>query len=113
MAAPLSLTPALRAGMATLDEAARARLLDQGTRLARARVEAIVSNRNRRAYLRAARLWSAGQDAYVMAGRGADGARLFAELRDRLSRSYRFRERLDAAARDSAAALARWASLSK
>ena len=112
-AAPLSLTPALRAGMAALDEATRARLLDQGTRLARARVEAIVSNKNRRAYLRAARLWSAVQDAYVVAGRGADGARLFAELRDRLSRSYRFRERLDAAARDSAAALARWASLSK
>ena len=82
------------------------RLLEQGTRLARARVEAIVSNKNRGAYLRAARLWSAVQDAHVLAGRGSDGARLFAELRDRWSRSYRFRERLDVAARDSAAALA-------
>ncbi len=111
-AAPLSLTPALRAGMATLAEAARRRLLDQGTRLARARVEAIVSNKNRRAYERAARLWSAVQDAYVLAGRGADGTRLFGELRDRLSRFYRFRERLDAAARDSAAT-AGWRLISK
>jgi hypothetical protein len=105
-AKPLSLTPALRAGIAALDDATRARLLDQGTRLARARVEAIVSNKNRGAYQRAARLWSAVQDAHVLAGRGSEGARLFAELRDRLSRSYRFRERLDAAARGSAAALA-------
>ncbi len=106
-AKPLSLTPALRAGMAALDEAARARLLEQGAALARARVEAIVSNKNRRAYERAARLWSGVQDAYVLAGRASEGARLFAELRDRLSRFYRFRERLDEAVRGSAAALAR------
>jgi hypothetical protein len=110
-AKPLSLTPVLRTRMATLDGATRVRLLDQGTRLARARVEAIVSNKNRGAYQRAARLWSAVQDAHVLAGRSGDGARLFAELRDRWSRSYRFRERLDAAARDSAAVLIRWGSI--
>jgi hypothetical protein len=93
--------------MATLDEATRVRLLDEGTRLARARVEAIVSNKNRGAYQRAARLWSAVQDAHVLAGRRGDGARVFADLRDRWSRSYRFRERLDAAARESAGALVR------
>lgn len=110
---PLSLTPSLRAAMAALDEATRARLLDQGARLARARVEAIVSNKNRGAYERAARLWSAVQDAHVLAGRGSDGARLFAELRDRFSRSYRFRERLDSAVRGSAAALAGRGLISK
>lgn len=104
---PLSLTPALRARMDALDEDKRARLLEQGAALARARVEAIVSNQNRRAYERAARLWSAVHDAYVLAGRASEGARLFAELRDRFSRQYRFRERLEAEVRRSAAALAR------
>jgi hypothetical protein len=103
---PLSLTPALRAGMAALDAAARARLLAQGAALARARVEAIVSNRKRGAYERAARLWSAVHDAYVLAGQPDEGARLVADLRDRLSRYYRFRERLDAAVRRSAAVFA-------
>lgn len=103
----LALTSALRAGMAAHAGATRARLLERGAALARARVEAIVSNKNRGAYERAARLWSGVHDAYVLAGLANEGARLFAELRDRFSRSYRFRERLDEAARCSAAALAR------
>ena len=106
-AKPLALTSALRAGMAALDAAARARLLEKSAELARARVEAIVSNKNRGAYDRAARLWSAVRDAHVLAGRTDEGARLFGELRDRLSRHYRFRERLDLAVRTSEAALAR------
>jgi hypothetical protein len=92
--------------MATPGAAARARLLEQGAALARARVEAIVSNKNRGAYERAARLWSAVQDAHVLAGLPDEGARLVADLRDRLSRQYRFRERLDAAVRRSSAAFA-------
>ncbi len=101
----LALTSALPAGMAALAGATRARLLEQGAAFARARVEAIVSNKNRGAYERAARLWSGVHDAYVLAGSANEGARQFAELRDRFSRSYRFRERLDEAARGSAAAL--------
>jgi hypothetical protein len=103
---PLSLTPALRAGMAAPGAATRARLLAQGAALARARAEAIVSNKNRGAYERAARLWNAVQDAHVLAGLPDEGARLFDDLRDRLSRNYRFRERLDAAVRRSSAAIA-------
>ena len=106
-AKPLALTSALRAGMAALTAAARARLLEQGAALARARVDAIVSNKNRGAYDRAARLWSAVHDAHVLAGRAEDGARLVAELRDRHSRHYRFRQRLDVAVRGSAAKLVR------
>jgi hypothetical protein len=107
---PLCLTPALRAGMDALDKATRARLLEKGAALARARVETIVSNKNRGAYERAARLWSAVHDAHVLAGRADEGARLLAGLRDSLSRHYRFRERLDAAVRGSSAALDRWRS---
>jgi hypothetical protein len=95
------------------------RSLTPGGRMARVRARRGCSNRARRprprrasmnktnCYERAARLWSAVHDAHVLAGRASEGARLFAEVRDRFSRSYRFRERLDEAARRSAAALAR------
>jgi hypothetical protein len=71
--------------------------LDLCARAAERRARAIISNKHRRAYARAARLLVACTEAHYLAGSPQDGDHFLKTVRDELRRHHSFREELDRA----------------
>jgi tetratricopeptide (TPR) repeat protein len=103
---PPTLSDLLSASLGRLDlaPAARRRVVERLRGIVETRVDAIVSNRHRRAYLRAARLAAAWAEGAALAGNSHSGQEFLKTLLERFPRHSAFKREIDSVARDMVAA---------
>jgi len=99
---PPTLTDMLSASLGRLDlaPAARWRVVERLRGIVEKRVDAIVANQHRRAYLRAARLAAAWAEGAALAGNSRSGQEFLHTLLGRFPRHSAFKREIDSVARD-------------